>query len=1128
MIGTRRNPGLVLTFKGRDNLPRGVKVKQVRRPGLVGFTGAPTMLDWVRRLPGRTWDPDRNSWIATALGPDPDGELARLEFSVDLSRAARAGITSLADLIEPWVELATDVPDRLEVAVGLDETSTVIWPRMTGYEECVKSVPAAARWIKSPGCWIAKTADMAGVTGLPVPGSVRELAKTLDAERTSGGTNAATSALSADLARAIHIDDVRGSANRLIGAIGDVPDWFGQWDLFGYQAAGSLAVASGHNFLVDEPGLGKGSPLWEKILTPTGWTTFGEIAVGDNVVGSDGKPCRVTGVFPRGLLDTYKVTMSDGSSVVVDGDHLWDIESKGAKFRHQHGRVVSTLEIKAELERDGALVHGARVHWIPMVEPVQFARQGPPLIDPYIMGALLGDGHFGSMPYFSSEDPEIVELMRVKLPEGVALRAHAVKAGKCPVYGFSGRSGGWRSIMNDTLAELGLKGTRSHTKFVPECYLLAPPEQRLDMLRGLFDTDGHAGAALEYVTVSPRLAEDVAFLVRSLGGVTRTATKQPRYINRDGEKVEGKLAYRVIVTMPPHLNPFLLTRKAQAWNAPWRCGPSRAISTIEPAEREQVVCIQVSAPDQLYVTTDFIVTHNTVQALAAAAIHQSQRVVVICPPVVNTNWAREAGGSHLVEHMPDAETRPVLTAVPDLPAAGKRKKKAPKPAPEFVPGGRIVRIVSGRKEPELPKTGMVIVSDSLLAARPALLERICRWSPDAVLVDEVHRAKTFESARATASRTVAATVGSGLRVAITGTPVFASPADLAAALAISGHLDTVFGGLSRFLETYCVQNFFQAWVAREEMMPQLLEMLEAHVWTRRTKADVLPDLPKKFRSGVFLDVDLASFRAAHADVEAKVDEWLDQFEAGARRMPTAPGQYTDPSQAAGSGQSEVEIWARGSVGLISPLRRAAGLAKVEAATDRIREHVEATTDDSGREPVYTRPLIVWVHHREVGDAMAVAVPAVVARTEIIRGGTSADNRGRIVDDFQAGKIPVLVASISAAGVGITLTGSADMTFVETDWTVSNVTQAEDRACRIGQTRPVMITTLIAEGTLDERIQGVLQTKSVLLDQLLPGGDNAPAISGIDGDKATTPAAIITDIAVKLIASRAKGSRKRAA
>jgi hypothetical protein len=758
-----------------------VKLNKVRRPGLAPLKGPPTMLDWVRRLPGRTWDPDRNAWVVTALGADPDLVLAAAGFTVDLARAARAGVAQLSDLLQPWVELATEVPARLQVGVGLGEGHAVIWPRMAGYDKCLPSVPAAARWVKDPGCWVAQTADLASVTGLPVPAHVRELALELHAARIVGGADAATAALSAELARATHIDDVRGTADALIATLGDVPGWFG-FDLFGYQAAGALAVAAGHAYLVDEPGLGK-----------------------------------------------------------------------------------------------------------------------------------------------------------------------------------------------------------------------------------------------------------------------------------------------------------------------------------------------------------------TAQGLAAAAVRGCQRVVVICPPVVNTNWARETDRSHLVEHMAPAlavvqgngPQSPPAAALPlsahSLPSFDQNVKHA---TPE-----RIVRIVAGRKEPELPRQGVVIVSDSLLAARPALLERIVRWAPDGVLVDEVHRAKTFESARSAASRTVATAVGAGLRVPITGTPVFSSPADIAAALAISGHLDTVFGGLSAFLDRYCVQNFFGAWVARsDEAMAELRGVLEARVWTRRTKADVLPDLPPKFRSGVFLDVDLAGFRAAHADVEAKVEEWLDQFQDREGRLPFGPEPGDgDP---AGAGTSEVETWARGAVGLISPLRRAAGLAKVEPAVERIREHVEATTERGpGGRPVYTRPLVVWVHHRDVGDAMAAAVPQVAARTEVIRGGTSADQRGRIVDAFQAGLVPVLVASISAAGVGITLTAGCDALFVETDWVVSAITQAEDRQDRISQTRPVQVTTLIAVGTLDERIQGVLQKKTVLLDQLLPGGDNAPAIAGLDGadgKDVATPAGIITDLASGLMAARGKRKRKRAA
>lgn len=780
LTGTRRNPAIVLRFVGREYLPRAAKLPRSKRRDLPALDGPPKMLDWVRRLPGRRWDPDQGCWIATSLGPDPDKVLADAEFTLDLGKGPAVGITSLGVLVDPIVELGTQVPARFADSLpDLTDEQTVIWPRLSGYELVLPAVPAAAKWVADPGCWVAATADMHSVTGLAVPTHIRELAHALHAERIARDIDPTVQAKAAELARAKHIDDVREHADHIVAAAGDVPDWFG-FDLFGYQHAGSLAVATGHSVLVDEPGLGK-----------------------------------------------------------------------------------------------------------------------------------------------------------------------------------------------------------------------------------------------------------------------------------------------------------------------------------------------------------------TAQALAAAAVRGVQRLAIVCPPVVNTNWQRETERTHLVEHMSEGR-EPAKLAPPRIaPGPAPDQASLPPVDPPAQPSeAKIVRFVSGRKEPELPDTGVAIVSDSLLAARPALLQKLVEWEPDALFYDEAHRAQTFESERASAVRVLADAVGDGLRVPITGTPVSKGPQDLPGILAVSGHLDTVFGGHSAFLERYCKRNQFNAWVANPDTLDELRQILEAQVWTRRTKAQVLPDLPKKLRTATYLDVDLAVFKAAHAGVIEVIDEWLDAFVAKAGRLPTLP----DPGEEKelGRGSSEVEAWARTQVGLVSRLRSAAGLAKVDAATALIREHVEATTEVGRHGPVYTRPLIVWVHHRDVGLAMMQAVPAAVARTAVIRGGTSADERGRIVDDFQDGKIPVLVASIVAAGVGITLTRSHDMKFVETDWTVSNVTQAEDRSCRIGQTKPVNVSTLIAPGTLDERIQGVLVEKSQVLDKLLAGGDNNPAVllQGLDGDtKTTRPAAIVAEIAIGLIHARTtakKGRRKAAA
>jgi SWI/SNF-related matrix-associated actin-dependent regulator 1 of chromatin subfamily A len=129
---------------------------------------------------------------------------------------------------------------------------------------------------------------------------------------------------------------------------------------------------------------------------------------------------------------------------------------------------------------------------------------------------------------------------------------------------------------------------------------------------------------------------------------------------------------------------------------------------------------------------------------------------------------------------------------------------------------------------------------------------------------------------------------------------------------------------------------------------------------------------------------------------------------------------------------------------------------------------------------------------------------------------------RLVDDFQAGKIPVLVCSISAAGVGITLTKASDMLFVETDWTPALITQAEDRCHRIGQEKHVICTTLIASGTLDEHIQSVLRKKAQILDAVMAGGDHAVAVD-LRGET-TEAASTLFEIVKECVAKRRYGKK----
>jgi phosphate starvation-inducible PhoH-like protein len=169
---------------------------------------------------------------------------------------------------------------------------------------------------------------------------------------------------------------------------------------------------------------------------------------------------------------------------------------------------------------------------------------------------------------------------------------------------------------------LGLRGTRSTTKFVPELYLYNTAQVRLAVLQGLLDTDGGPVAQrgrtcrAQYSTVSPRLRDDVIFLVRSLAGVAYTrvrpaAGRTPGFAN--GRPVHNRQdAYIIDIRLPAGVEPFRLTRKLEKYRAEGGGGrPMRFIESIEPAGTAEAVCISVAAADSLYTTEDFLLTHNT-------------------------------------------------------------------------------------------------------------------------------------------------------------------------------------------------------------------------------------------------------------------------------------------------------------------------------------------------------------------------------------------------------------------------------------------------------------------------------------------------------------------------------------
>jgi phosphate starvation-inducible PhoH-like protein len=171
------------------------------------------------------------------------------------------------------------------------------------------------------------------------------------------------------------------------------------------------------------------------------------------------------------------------------------------------------------------------------------------------------------------------------------------------------------------LRELGLAGTRSATKFVPEPYLYNSASVRLAVLQGLLDTDGGPvtqearTCRIQYCTTSPRLRDDVIFLVRSLGGIVYWRTR-PAAGRKPGHAQGRDVHYRsdayvLDIRLPEGIEPFRLSRKREAYARTGGGRPMRFIDSIEPAGEAETLCIQVAAADSLYVTDDFLVTHNT-------------------------------------------------------------------------------------------------------------------------------------------------------------------------------------------------------------------------------------------------------------------------------------------------------------------------------------------------------------------------------------------------------------------------------------------------------------------------------------------------------------------------------------
>lgn len=358
---------------------------------------------------------------------------------------------------------------------------------------------------------------------------------------------------------------------------------------------------------------GRAQPLDAKIVTPTGIALMGDIKVGDYVIGSNGKPTKVLGVYPQGFKDVYTVTMSDGVQIECCGEHLWSTQTLSEK-RHDKGfSAKDTLSIKKSLKTN----FNQKNHKIPMLSaPVEFESREVSL-NPYLLGLLIGDGslHESASICICTADEEIAESVN----EIVAPQGLKIKYRQKYDYAIINEVKGGKNVLKSILREMDLLGKKSYNKFIPKEYLFNDVSTRVELLRGLMDTDGTVvvqrskKSRLQYCTTSEQLAEDFVFLVQSLGGI---AYKRERiYSESDSHEYKGKTirharnSFIIDFNLDGSFNPFRLSRKRDKYVASPNL--TRLIASVEYKSRRMCQCIRVEADDHLYLTNGCVLTHNT-------------------------------------------------------------------------------------------------------------------------------------------------------------------------------------------------------------------------------------------------------------------------------------------------------------------------------------------------------------------------------------------------------------------------------------------------------------------------------------------------------------------------------------
>jgi replicative DNA helicase len=351
------------------------------------------------------------------------------------------------------------------------------------------------------------------------------------------------------------------------------------------------------------------------VAVSDGWKKMGELTLEDMVIGSDGRPHKILGIFPQGRREVYRVGFDDGTFVDCDKNHIWTTQDRKERKYHKPESNKTTNEIVksgifvgsgGNIKSDGV----RKNHSIRFVEPIQYSKKEIK-IDPYTLGVYLGDGSAKGNVMISNPEEDIVRKL--------VLNGDTIKKVTDNDWRINGGN------LKKEIVELGLD-VNSYYKFIPKEYLYNSVDRRIELLKGLLDTDGsvvinnrdgyHTSNRLEYSTTSSRLRDDIIELVRGLGGRACYTERMGKY-KKDGVYTETRINYRVWIT----INDFIPvnSEKHLSRYTSNRNFFTKFINKIEKTgKREEMTCIMIDSPDHLYLVQGHNLTHNSSLAMSLA------------------------------------------------------------------------------------------------------------------------------------------------------------------------------------------------------------------------------------------------------------------------------------------------------------------------------------------------------------------------------------------------------------------------------------------------------------------------------------------------------------------------------